>query len=161
MMNRKKFRLLPVFIVIIVFWGIIFLILCSTREQRTRSDLANLNYRTDVEPLKNHFPYLNEVTQAFWKSGRYGDSLIGPSDVWLKGFVLLNNTDFDNLKSQYEWHKTEVIFEEGVNPNITGFEYFEWYLSKDFSEYLNQNTFMGDFYLDKNNGILYFDLSTY
>jgi hypothetical protein len=125
-------------------------------------NLANVVYRTDIEPLKNHFPDIDGIMAAFWKSGTFGSTCIGPSDTWLKGFMLLNDTTLDVIQSGCDdWSEVGITFEEGIEPDVTSFNNFRWYSSKNFSKRMNKSVFMGDYYLDKRNGVLYFDLSTY
>ena len=38
---------------------------------------------------------------------------------------------------------------------------FTWFISEKFSEDLRKGTFMGDAYIDKVNGIIYFKFCTY
>jgi hypothetical protein len=136
-------------------------------KKRDKDDLTKIEHRTDLEPLKNHFPVLSDITAAYWKSGRYGNSGIGLSDIWLKGFVILSGSKCDAIQSEYTWNEAEVSFDKGIAPDkeivpdITGLSNFRWYSSEGFTKLMNGNEFMGDFYLDKNNQVLYFDLSTY
>ena len=133
----------------------------SIAKNIKKIDLVKIEYKTDLEPLKNHFPTLNDITSAYWKSGTYGNSTIGLSDIWLKGFVILSDSKFDAIQSGYKWNESKISFDKGISPEITGLSGFHWYSSDDFSKFMNKNIFIGNFYLDKNNRVLYFNLSTY
>ena len=130
----------------------------------TKTDLMNNDdYQTDTEPMKNLFPSIENISAAYWKAGRHrGYTRIGPADSWLKGFIVLDYSDYIKIESEYEWNEVKIKFEDDINPYITGFSGFLWYSSNDFSKAMTRNIYMmGDFYLDKANKILYFNLNTY
>jgi len=160
--NRKN-----LFKVSIAFLLLIVIILVRLKLY-TQTKLLNIDYRTDIAPLQERFTNLGNIQSAYWKSGAYNGAsffgnLIGPTDYWLKGFILLSDTDYDIIQSEYNWDETEITFDDGINPSITGFDSYKWYSSEDINEQLIYYTYhlMGEFYLDKRNKILYFDVNTY
>lgn len=158
-MKIKKVKWVIVILsIFLMFLSVLFII----KNSKT-NDLTKIHYKSNLEPLKNHFPFFSDITIAYWKSGTYGNSriAIGPSDTWLKGFMILTNSKFELIQSEFKWDEVEILFDKGISPDITNFNHFEWHLSDDFSEFMNQNIFIGNFYLDKNNKVMYFDLSTY
>jgi hypothetical protein len=159
---KKGWKLLTFSVMVVLFTLLIFYFVKNVlRETYSKDDLNNVDYETNVELMINHFPGIENITAAYWKVGRYGRSVIGPSDIWLKGFIVLEDIDYNKIESTYEWHEIQIVFEDGINPEITGFNDFNWYSSDDFSRRMNRNVYMGDFYLDKINKVLYFNLSTY
>lgn len=155
--RKMKYR------IVIVSISLIFLSAFFIIKNNKTNDLTKIHYKSNLEPLKNHFPFLNDITLAYWKSGTYENSRIavGPSDTWLKGFMILSNSKFELIQSEFKWDNIEILFDKGISPDITGFNNFDWHLSEDFSKFINQNVFTGKLYLDKNNQVIYFDLSTY
>jgi len=128
------------------------------------NDITTMEYRVDIEPLQRRFPYyFNNSQEIFWKTGRYNGGYLppGPTDVWFKGFILLDTADFDVLKLESSWTRIELVFEEGMDPSVTGFDGFEWHSSEEMRRALRREYhYQGNFYLDKINRVLYFDFST-
>jgi len=127
-------------------------------------DITTMEFRTDIEPLQRRFPYyFNNSHEIFWKAARYHTEFfpLGPSDIWFKGYILLDIADFDFLKLEIDWTRVELVFEEGMEPCITGFDSFKWHSSEEMRRALRREYhYQGNFYLDKINRVLYFDFST-
>lgn len=117
-------------------------------------------YRTDIEPLVKRFGDKIEFDSCYWKADTIGKTNFGPTSFWLKGFIMLKDDSFQALKSQYELTSVDLDFEEGMEPDITGFETFEWCYSEQMSHDISGVSYMGNFYLDICNGVLYFDLES-
>jgi len=149
---------------LIMFWGMLIHNAMHEIRFNAINNIETMEYRTDIEPLQRRFPYyFNNSHKIFWKTGRYHSGVLPPgsSDIWFKGFIFLNATDFDALKLEYDWTNIELIFEEGMDPSITGFDSFKWHSSEKIRRVLRHEYFyQGNFYLDKINMILYFDFST-
>lgn len=139
---------------------------------------AEIEYRTDIEPLIKQFPLLEGSTECYWKAATINDSIApGPTDIYIKGFVVLQKDIFEQFVSQYTWEEntemslwedttvhdySELTFEKGIDPKITGYSSFNWHRSDDFNEiFLNSHNFIGETYLDFENGILYIDATTH
>ena len=120
-----------------------------------------IELKTDIEPISNHFPMLEGIENVYWISGSFGTSGIGPSDIWLKCYVILDEGSFERISSEYSWDKSDIDFDEGFEPSVTGHNSFDWYTSKDFSKDLAGKSFMGESYMDERNRIIYFDVTTF
>ena len=124
-------------------------------------DMTKMEYRTDAEPIVSRFGEVIEIESCFWKADVFGKSRLGPSEYWMKGFIMLSEKSFETIKSQYELSEVDLKFEEGMESSVTGFEEFQWCHNRELTESIVGAEFMGDFYIDVKNGILYFDLETY
>jgi len=72
----------------------------------------------------------------------------------------LSATDFDTLIQEYNWTSKEIVFEEGMDLSVTGFDNFEWHSLVEAREFLRQERrYYGYIYLDITNRILFFDIS--
>lgn len=125
---------------------------------------AQLEYRTDLEPLENKFPILADSPACYWKASTINASLFpGPTDIYYKGFVVLTEQAQQQIWDDYGWDFIEVSlqFEEGIDPHITGYEGFMWMRSREFTRSMIEGHFLGYLYVDFVNGVLYIDISTY
>jgi hypothetical protein len=123
--------------------------------------IEKMEYRTDAEPLVKRFGETLAIQSCHWKGGAAGNLNFGPTDYWLKGFALISGEDLANFQTQYELEKAEIDFPKGIDPKITGFDGFDWRHDKALTQKIIGADYMGDFYLDVQNGVFYFDLSTY
>lgn len=115
-------------------------------------------YRVDKEPIKNRFPKLGQFEKCYWKADTVGESGIGPSAYWMKGFVLLNSKDFDAFKAKYKWSNVENGWTPSLDANILKIQSFKWSYSREFDNYIKSSSYVGKFYLDFQNGIVFFDV---
>jgi hypothetical protein len=135
--------------------------------QETEND-TSLEFRTDIEPIDKIFPNLGEITECYWKADSFGSQirgsnlLPGPTDYWMKGFLIINENNLNEFKDKYYW----TLVEEDKKPDLetefleTGLldiNSFEWYYSEEFNNYVKQPGYHGGFYVDFDNGIIYFD----
>jgi hypothetical protein len=119
-----------------------------------------MEYRKDCESIAKRFPSLENVAECYWKADIIGNSSFGPTSYWMKGFIVLHKEETDRINTQYEWISTSLEFGSGINPGITGFSDFDWKHSKRFSEDTTGTSYVGEFYYDTNNNILYFDIES-
>ena len=182
MLNKQKavriialvlFILLSIALILMRAFGVytvltVFRILDPINNQ----SVAELEYRTDIEPLTNRFPILEGSTVCFWKASTINDSRApGPTDIYIRGFVVLTESTFNQLKEEYTWENIMPYppyqpfapprFEEGMEPEVTGHTTFDWYQSKEFTDYMILGRYAGEMHVDLINGILYIDITTY
>lgn len=118
----------------------------------------NSEFRSDLEPIVERFGNSVEINSCFWKAAPITSNRIGPSSYWIKGFIVLTKADFDRIVNDYSMKKTQITFDDNINPNITGYNNFNWYYSDKLAHELKGGNFIGDVYLDITNGIVFFDL---
>ena len=76
----------------------------------------------------------------------------------MKGFIVLHESTFKDLKSKYSWTPVDIRFSTGIDATVTGFTTFNWCCNKDFVNETKTASFIGEFYLDIQNGVIYFDV---
>lgn len=89
-----------------------------------------------------------------------GRDSIGPTPYWMKGFIIINNDTLEKIENEYDLAETKINFDEDVNPEVTGFNSFNWCYNGELSRKIKGAGFIGEFYIDTNNGVLYFDLES-
>jgi hypothetical protein len=150
--NKKIVASLILFIVILIVGSVIL------NNHFSPKKMSNIEYRTDSQPLIDRFGEIISIESCFWKADVFSKRGIGPSSYWMKGFIVTNQSTLDQIKSQYKFEPISLSFEKGLEPTITGINDFNWYYSKEFSSSITKTKFIGDFYLDIKNGVIYFDL---
>lgn len=125
-----------------------------------RINKKNTEYRTDIQPLADRFGENIEIKSCFWKANVIGRDSIGPTSYWMKGFIIINNDTLEKIENEYDLAKIKINFDEDVNPAVTGFNDFNWCYNDELSKKIKGAGFIGDFYIDTNNGVLYFDLES-
>ena len=149
--NLKKITVL--FIILIITAGVIFR--CQNQINRETTD-----YRTDIQPLADRFGENIEIKSCFWKANVIGRDLVGPTPYWMKGFIIINNDTLEKIENEYDLAEIKINFDEDVNPAVTGFNDFKWCYNDELSKKIKGAGFVGEFYIDTNNGVLYFDLES-
>lgn len=119
-------------------------------------NLTNMEYRNDEQPIQDRFPTIPEFQTCYWKASTTGRTDFGPTNYWMKGFVILEKLAFIKMLDEYSWESADIKFPKGMNPKITNFNEFNWCYNKDFESQVKTASFVGNFYFDTNNGILYF-----
>ncbi|MCD8090590.1 MAG: hypothetical protein LUD81_08240 [Clostridiales bacterium] len=122
---------------------------------------AAVEYRTDTEPLVKRFGSEIPIETCCWKGGAIGRVNFGPTSVWLKGFIFADEDYIDYIFEESDLMPAEISFEKGIDPEITGFESFEWYTDGELSDEITGNDYWGNFYFDKINGVIYFDVESF
>ncbi|NJD04664.1 MAG: hypothetical protein FIA99_19165 [Ruminiclostridium sp.] len=119
-------------------------------------------YRVDKEPIINRFPKLGNFEKCYWKADTIGKnsrlSAPAPSSYWMKGFVILNSKELDTFKSQYKWLDVENSWKPSLDADILKVQSLKWSYSEDFNNYIKSSSYVGKFYLDVENGIVFFDV---
>ena len=114
-------------------------------------------YRTEEKPIKDRFPQFPDFSACYWKADTLGRNSLGPTNYWMCGFLLIEEKEASMLENEYQWEKSVVDFPKGIEPGVTK-NNFSWYKSKDYNSTILQQNFVGDIYLDAENGIIYFDV---
>lgn len=115
-------------------------------------------YRVDREPLLTRFPRLGPFEKCYWKADIIGKPGIGPTPYWMKGFVFLDSVEFTTFKVRYQWADVESGWEPSLDTAILGVQSFRWSYSQGFNDYVRSVGYGGKFYLDLENGIVFFDV---
>lgn len=155
--SKKTIWIIASILIVIVIGGVS---LNMFLNPKAAPNLRRMEYRTDTQPIINRFGEKISIESCFWKSDVFNSGGIGPSSYWMKGFAKISRESFAELKAKYSMTKIEVNFEKGISPDVTGFSSFDWNYSKELSREIAGASFIGEFYLDINNGILYFDLES-
>ena len=124
----------------------------------------NLDIKTDMRPIEKYFDIIKNAKSVYWLANYNGYNMfydIELSDIDFKGFIVLDDENYNLILKSYEWCKADVNFIKGFEPNITGLSNFDWYYSKEFSSDMSQNKFIGNVYVDTINKILYFIYQTW
>lgn len=157
--NMTKIKLISIstaFLVVIVF----IIGQCSKQHELQNDRNAELvEYRFDREPLIKNFPDMPMFQDCYWKTNTIGRTDFGPTNFWLMGFIVCANQDIKNdLLKQYAWEACNINFPPGINPEITGFQKFNWYSNKDFAMDIIPPSYLGNVYFDSINGVVYVDV---
>ncbi len=115
-------------------------------------------YRVDREPILTRFPRLGPFEKCYWKADIIGKPGIGPTPYWMKGFVVLDSIEFEAFKAQYQWADVESGWEPSLDTAILGVQSFKWSYSQGFDDYIISTNYFARFYLDLENGIVFFDV---
>lgn len=147
---------------VIIICGVMFIALIAIIASQTifqnSEDATDMEYRTDMKPIKDRFPDIPDFSECHWKAHTIGKTSFGPTNYWMRGFLCLSEKDFQKILTDYEWSADSVVFPNDVNPSITGEGDFNWHSSKDFQSMILRQSYVGSIYLDITNGILYFDV---
>ncbi len=115
-------------------------------------------YRVDREPLLTRFPRLGPFEKCYWQADIVGKPGIGPTPYWMKGFVVLDRVEFAAFRTRYQWTDVESGWEPSLDTAILGVQSFRWSYSQAFDSYMHSASWVGRFYLDLENGIVFFDV---
>lgn len=139
---------------------LVSLILCSCGIFNSgKPSLAKIDYRTDVQPIMDRFPMLQEIEQVYWKADTFGHIYFGPTSYYMSGFAVLSDSAKEELENQYSFsEQAEPVLPEGIDCSITGFSAFEWYTDQDFTHDMLRAAFVGTIYYDRMNGVVFLDV---
>ena|GEM_PF-4417110 len=159
-MSNKKNRN-GVYLMILSIFAFTLVISMSMMDKNT-DDMAEV-VRNDIEPIEKRFAILKDgIEDCYWTSGTYGVSSIGPSDIWLKGIIFLEDDLADNIFNDYNFSRSKIVMDIDKFINEKDFMLFEWYKSEEFiKDVMEGQDYIKEIYFDPNNKIIYFDLSTY
>jgi hypothetical protein len=142
---------------VILLLGVVIYKYSSINEQ------ADNDFRIDKEPILNRFPKIGDIQSCYWKADiKRSNSRItapAPSSYWMKGFVYLNEKEAERLKNQLNWSSVEKDWSPTLkNESILNLSSLEWYYSEDYNNYIKPSTFIGKFYINFENSLIYFDV---
>ena len=158
----KKYRIQSSILIIIIF----ILVIVQSISNKPNGDFHYENgYRIDQEPIKSRFPELGNFKSCYWKGGSESNNyrtVPGPSTYWMKGFVVLDSNTFNKFKNNYDWNNMDKNWEPTVGSEVLKIQSFDWRNSEEFDESIFNSSidYVGDFYLDFNNGVVYFDIES-
>ena len=122
--------------------------------------ISNMEYRKDTQPLIDRFGDKIDIESCMWKAAIIGNSRLGPSSYWMKGFIIPSDESVQKVEKQYIMSHVDLQFPKGIDPGATGYEDFDWRYNAEFSKEIVGTGFIGDFYIDIKHGILYFDIES-
>lgn len=118
-------------------------------------DFESIDYRYDIEPLSSKFSFFNSIEDACWKTSIIGSTRFGPSSYTIRAFIIISSDEYTEIVDSYDFEPTELEFENGIDPKVTGSGSFRWKENSDFTQDVLGNGYIGKVYLDTNNGIVY------
>lgn len=124
---------------------------------------TSTEFKTNKDSITGRFPKLGDFQKCYWKGGVIGEvgryAAPGPTPYWIKGFVVLNDADFQAYKKNYNWTAKESNWSPDLDTAVLGFDTFKWNYSEDFNRFIKPPSFFGKFYLDMEHGVIYFDVT--
>ncbi|MDD3173816.1 MAG: hypothetical protein PHF63_09175 [Herbinix sp.] len=155
--NFKIKYIIPILIIFII----VFFYYFSKNENNNNFNYEN-GYRVDQEPIKSRFPELGDFVSCYWKGDTNNknsrSSIPAPTSYWMKGFIILDIVKFNKYKNDYEWTDTGDNWKPSIDTKILKMQSFNWYHCDEFDKFIKPEKFTGYFYLDFDNGVLYFDI---
>jgi hypothetical protein len=118
------------------------------------------NHRTATAPLESRFPALGKIEACYWQADVFGTGrfAFGPTPYWMKGFVVIQEAQFETMTEGLDWTPVEMTFDREMNPTITGKESLDWYENESFTRAILGNGFMGKVCCDMENRMIYFEV---
>ncbi|RXZ81548.1 hypothetical protein EBB07_14595 [Paenibacillaceae bacterium] len=148
-MTKKKMLF---FILALISIIIVILTILSQSTSNTDSQ-----YKTDIQPVMDRFPLLEKINKAYWKAEVIGDNSFGPSSYWMKGYVFLDTSIMERIQKLFNWNYMDN-FNPAMKLDIHHEQEHRWAYSEEFNSYIKASDFIGNFYLDVNNGLIYFEV---
>ncbi|HHV28427.1 MAG TPA: hypothetical protein GXX73_02270 [Clostridium sp.] len=153
-MNRKV--VLIIFCASVLVVSMVFFIGSLNKDNKQEEAI-----RSDKEAIINRFPNVGDFEKCYWKGGVMGSGsrwVPGPSDYWMKGFIEI---DADKVKYFIEKYDMKVLDEnlelafvpEDYNNTIS-----KWFYSEEFNGFIKEPRFLGNFYIDSENNMIYFEV---
>lgn len=138
---------------------LVFALVFSLWHRINKEVDSNTAFRTDVEPITERFPNIGHIEKCLWKADILSkERTIGPTSYAMKGFILLSPQKIQEIKEKYFWQPSkpeiDVNFFEG-DFKVTN---AEWYFSNEYNNFVKSANYIGRFYFDMNDGLIYFDI---
>ena len=128
-------------------------------KQNFETHLTEVEYSGNIESISHYFHELKTIERVYFKSLQKGSSgLVGPSTFSIAGFVFISEDEKNTLIDTYEFVEAMPEFPEGISTDITQLTDFRWATSKEFTRFVLKGNFIGDIFLDTNNGIIYLNV---
>lgn len=163
MLHTKKSK-----IQFIIFIGIMFIFVFAFIYYFSNNKNNNFHYengyRIDREPIKRRFPELGDFKSCYWKGDTKNknkkDFIPAPTSYWMKGFIVLDSNNINKLKNDYLWKGVRSNWKPSIDTKILKKQSFNWRYSKEFDKLIinSSKNYIGNLYIDFENGVLYFDI---
>ena len=75
-----------------------------------------------------------------------------------EGIICISENEKQSLIDKYEFSESTPEFLNGISPDITGYDSFDWQTNPSFTNDVTKGNLVGDIYLDINNGVVYADV---
>lgn len=162
-------------IILFITFMAMFIIGFNTHRRSGLLEVTRNGYRNEVQEVEDKFPFI-DIEKCYWKIGIDGKSTIlnKLNYIVLDGYLVLTTEEFEYLLLNYEWSNENIKTDYNGNPfveeetmlsfkrsysvtDIMGIYDFDWRYNNEFSEMVNKDYYIGDLFLDTNNGIIYFN----
>lgn len=131
-------------------------------SSESKSDQIDIEYNENIDSVATQFPYIEDIQAVYWKEDIVGNGRgIGPTDYWIKAFVIVDSTYIDKIIADYEWENKSPVFSGEIEPKITKIEKVTWSYNADFSEKVLDVSYIGEVYIDLNNHLIYINAMTH
>lgn len=122
----------------------------------------NDDIRTDKKPILTRLTNIGDFEKCVWEADYEGKNtrLSAPdtSTFRIRGYILLYKSEMEKLKKQYKWEEVESDWKPAFQQSILKVDAKNWLRSDEFNNYITPDDYFGEFFIDLNSGILYFDL---
>lgn len=156
---KKEVKLYVIVALIIVIVVTFEVISNSNSNIKTNSN----EFKDDIKAITDRFPNLGNIEKCYWKADIIGensrDSMPSPSSYWMKGFVVLNSNNAKTFKEIYDWTSLDNIWKPELDTKILDLkETSKWFYSEGFNSYIKSANYVGKFYMNFNNNLIYFEV---
>ncbi len=169
MENKVKYPLLRVLLItflsaliaIVAFLDILMgglFVMSLFPSETEKPDYTKVEYSAEfycpIEVLSKEFAVKEIYSKSVTKDA--GDS---SAFDYVQAFIVTDEESIKALLGKYEFERPGdgyLAFPDGVSPEVTGFNTFEWYHSSDFCKKLMADKCEGHYCIDKRNNIIYF-----
>lgn len=146
-----------------IYIAICLLLFGCSPNTNNKNSTNNIVVQTDVEFVQTKFPDIEEIKSVkYYYHKLSGDGEIGLEHIEFVGFIEIGDNFLEKIKTEYKWREIEkskkiipkINFSEEKN------EKFNFLYNDEFSndgKYISHSS-MGDFYLDLDKKLLYFEL---
>lgn len=114
----------------------------------------------DEQDLYDSFPIIKGIQSCIWMNGALKSNMPGPSTFWTKALIKIDETFCNELTKNYSWEKADppeipVEFSTWIDT------YGEciWHKSYLFENDMDDGRYIGSYFFDMDNQILYIDAS--
>jgi hypothetical protein len=131
-----------------------FLFACSCKKE--------IEIGTDITFVEEQFPKIEDIEEVrYYYNVKSNEREIGLQDIEFCGFIKIGEDFYEKITQEYDWKETKKSRKKVPKAILTEGEDEEYHFSYnyDFSYDGNYktNSWGGDFYLDKEKRILYFE----
>lgn len=154
-MISKKMRKFICIAICLLLFG------CSPNNNKNANN--NITVQSDVELVQTKFPHIEEIKSVkYYYRKLSGDREIGLEHIEFVGFIEIGDNFLEKITTEYKWKETEkskkvlpkINFSEEKN------EKYKFLYNYEFNhdgKYKSHSS-MGNFYLDLDKKLLYFEL---